>query len=88
MGRDVRLQRWRVRITNLETEQNASLTISLFVRLVPGSRGQIGESIWTVPDWPLDPTFGLDQIEMPIILPPGVTKGGDLVYEVSVFDIA
>lgn len=83
---NAQLRAWRVRITNLETEQNASLTISLYVKLKPGSQGRVGETIWSVPDWPLDPNLGLDKIEMPLILPPGTTKGGYLVYEVSMFD--
>jgi hypothetical protein len=81
-----RLRSWRVRITNLEAEQNASLTITLFVKLVPGSRGPVGESVWTPPDWPLDPAIGLNKIDMPIILAPGTTVGGDLVYEIDGFD--
>jgi hypothetical protein len=80
------LRAWRVRITNLETEQNASLTISLFVKLVAGSRGRVGETIWTVPDWPLDSSLGLDKIDMPIILAPGTTVGGFLIYEISGYD--
>jgi hypothetical protein len=83
-----KLRAWHVRITNLETEQNASLTINLYVKLVPGSQGRVGESNWTVPDWPLDPDLGLDKIDMPIILTPGTTKGGHLVYEISGFDLA
>lgn len=83
-----KLRAWRVRITNLETEQNASLTIDLYVKLVPGSKGRVGESIWSVPDWPLDPNLGLDKLEMPITLTPGMTKGGYLVYEVSGYDLA
>jgi hypothetical protein len=85
---EVKLRAWRVRLTNLETEQNASLTIDLFVKLVPGSKGRIGETIWSVPDWPLDPNLGLDKIDMPIILAPGTTVGGDLVYEISGYDLA
>jgi hypothetical protein len=85
---EVKLRAWRVRIINLETEQNASLTISLFVKVVPGSRGRIGDTVWSVPDWPLDPNLGLDKIEMPITLAPGMTKGGYLVYEVSGYDLA
>ena len=78
--------RWyRVRITNLENEQNASLTIRPFLKLEPGSAGRIGESICTDIDWPLDPNFGLTIIQMPILLAPGTATGGDLVYEVSIW---
>jgi hypothetical protein len=71
------------RITNLESEQNASLTIDLFLKLTPNSQGGIGEARGTVPDWPLDPNLSLNMIQMPIVLIPGTTIGGDLVYEIS-----
>jgi hypothetical protein len=85
MKRNVSLRVWRVRITNMETEQNASLTFTLFVKLVPGSWERVGESVWGPPDWPLDPALGLSKIDMPIILAPGTTVGGDLVYDVDGF---
>jgi hypothetical protein len=81
------LRAYRVRITNLESEQNASLTIGLFLKLVPGSRGRIGETSAPIPNWPLDATLGLDTIKMPIILAPGTTVGGDLVYEMTHVDL-
>ena len=77
MKRNVSLRVWRVRITNMETEQNASLTFTLFVKLVPGSLERVGESVWGPPDWPLDPALGLSKIDMPIILAPGTTVGGE-----------
>jgi hypothetical protein len=83
-----RLRSWRVQITNLEPEQNASLTIWLYVKLLPGSRGQVGESIWTPPRWPIDPALGLKQLDMPIIIEPGKSAGGDLVFEIDGIDLA
>lgn len=78
--------RWyKVRITSLENEQNASLTIRPFLKLEPGSAGRIGEAICTDVDWPLDPNLGLKMIEMPILLAPGTAVGGDLAYEISIW---
>ena len=79
------LRGFKVRITNLENEQNASLTITLFLKLVPGSRGSIGEAVATVPHWSLDPNLSLDVIHMPMVLSPGTTIGGDLVYEIAMY---
>jgi hypothetical protein len=83
MQLDTPIVGYKVRITNLESEQNASLTIRPFLKLEPGSAGRIGEAICTDIDWPLDPNLGLRVIEMPILLAPGTAIGGDLVYEVS-----
>jgi hypothetical protein len=82
------LKLWRVRITNLENEQNASLTINLFVKVIPGSKGRAAESEWYVPDWPLDPVFGVNKLDMPIILAPGTTAGGYLACEIGRYDVA
>jgi hypothetical protein len=83
---DARILAHQVRITNLEREQNASLTISLFLKLAPDSRGSIDETTGFIPSWPLDPGLGLDKIRMPIILAPGTSVGGALVYEISMID--
>ena len=83
---DARILAHRVRITNMETEQNASLTISPFLKLAPDSRGYDDEAPGSDPSWPLDPNLGLDKIRMPIILAPGTSVGGDLVYEISTND--
>jgi len=77
------LWRYKARITNLEKEQNASLTIRLYLKLVPGSHGRIGEMIGTPADWPIDPSLGLDPLPETLSLAPGVTLSGDLVYEIS-----
>jgi len=77
------LWRYKARITNLEKEQNASLTVRLYLKLVPGSYGRVGEIIGTSVDWAIDPSLGLDPLPETLSLPPGTTISGDLVYEIS-----
>lgn len=83
MRDNVALTGYRMRITNLENEQNASLTFTLFLKLDPGPQGGVGEAVGFVPDWPLDPNLSLKVIQMPIVLAPGTSIGGDLVYDMS-----
>jgi hypothetical protein len=47
------LKVFMVRIVNMEAEQNASLTIRLYAKIVPGSFGPSLEDICTPPDWAL-----------------------------------
>jgi hypothetical protein len=75
-----KLQVFKVRIVNLEDEQNANLTIRLFAKLGPGSFGDVLEAVCTPPDWQLSPTLNIAPIRMPIFLQPGSAIGGDLVY--------
>jgi hypothetical protein len=75
-----------VRITNLETEQNASLTINPFLKLVD-STGHIEEVPGKVRRPPLDRNLQLDQIRMPITLTPGTVAEGDLVYKIPAIDL-
>lgn len=77
------LQLFRVRIINVEAEQNASLTIRLYAKLKPGSFDDIPDTICTPPDWFLSPDLGLNPIEMPVVLEPGKAKGGHLVYVIA-----
>ncbi|MDQ2945004.1 MAG: hypothetical protein M3Y27_03535 [Acidobacteriota bacterium] len=76
------LRTFRVRIVNMEAEQNASLTVRLYVKLAPGSFGNAIEMICTPLDWALSPTApqALNPIQMPIVLQPGMARGGDLPY--------
>lgn len=84
---DARILAHYVRITNLETEQNASLSFVTYVKLVPGSRGYIGETKGYAVDWPLDPNLGLlEKLRMPIVIAPGTSVAGDLVYGISMID--
>lgn len=84
---DARILAHYVRITNLETEQNASLTFVVYVKLVPGSDGYLGETKGSDADWPLNPNLGLlEKLRMPIVIAPGTSVAGDLVYQISMID--
>ena len=67
---------------NREAEQRASVTVALYVKLVPGSWGRVGEALCPPPDWPLPPSLGLNPLRMPVDLPPGGEVSGQLVYEI------
>jgi hypothetical protein len=77
-----RLRSLTVRLRNTGAEQRASLTASLYVKLVPGSWGRVGEALCPPPDWPLPPSLGLNPVRMPADLPPGGEISGQLVYEI------
>lgn len=83
MQTQVPLTGYKVRITNLEHEQNASLTIDAFLKLAPGPHGGFNEAILFPVDWPLDPNLPLKGMERTIVLAPGTSISGDLVYETS-----
>jgi hypothetical protein len=70
-----------VRITNGETGQDANLTVLLYVRLVPGSWGRVGEASCPPVQWDLS-SLSLSPMSMPFTLAPGNAIGGHLVYEV------
>jgi hypothetical protein len=74
------LKRYMVRIVNMEEQQNASLTIRLYVKLKPGSFGPALETVCPPLSWNLPPDSGLNPIQMPVVLQPGVAVGGDLLY--------
>jgi hypothetical protein len=76
------LRSFHARFKNAGTGQDASLTALLYLRLVPGSWGRVGEAACPPPDWALPPSLGLTPISMPLELPPGGTVAGHLVYEV------
>jgi hypothetical protein len=69
------------RVTNVEIEQHASLVITLYIRLVPGSWGRVGEAVCPPVSWDLS-SLGLSAISMPVALAPGATVSGHLVYEI------
>jgi hypothetical protein len=76
------LRSFTVRVTNAEPTQNASLTVLLYVALIPGSWGRAGEAVCPPPDWTLPPSLGLSPITMPLALSPGAAISGQLVYEI------
>lgn len=76
------LRSFNARLSNTGSEQTASLTVLLYVKLVPGSWGRVGEAVCPPPDWTLPPSLGLSPISMPIELPPGAAVAGHLVYEI------
>lgn len=75
------LQTFSSRFTNPGT-QAASLTVLLYVKLIPGSWGRVGEAVCPPPDWALTPSLSLNPIDMPFELGPGSTREGHLVYEI------
>jgi len=76
------LRSFNARFTNTEAGQAANLTVLLYLKLIPGSWGRVGEALCPPPDWPLPPSLGLTPISMPFDLPPGSTISGHLVYEI------
>jgi hypothetical protein len=78
----VQLRTFSVRLSSAETQQHADLTMSLYVRLVPGSWGPVGEAVCPPPDWTLPPSLGLHALGMPVPLAAGNSVSGQLVYEI------
>jgi len=79
------LRSFNARLANTGRERAASLTVLLYVKLVPGSWGRVGEAVCPPPDWALPPSLSLNPIGMPVELPPGATVAGHLVYEIPAY---
>jgi len=77
-----RLRSFHARFKNAESVQPASLTVLLYVKLLPGSWGRVGEALCPPPDWAPPPSLALAPIAMPFDLPPGNALAGHLVYEI------
>jgi len=77
-----RLRSFHTRFKNTGASQDASLTALLYLKLIPGSWGRVGEAVCPPPDWALPSSLGLTPISMPLELPPGGAASGHLVYEV------
>jgi hypothetical protein len=78
----VHLRSFNARFISMETARDASLTVLLYVTLIPGSWGRVGEATCPPPDWTLPPALSLNPISIPIALPPGNAVGGQLVHEI------
>jgi hypothetical protein len=75
------LRSFNVRISNSDASQTASLTVRLYVKLVPGSWGRASEFVAPPPSWTLPRALSLDPLAMPIDLAPGDAASGQLVFE-------
>jgi hypothetical protein len=75
------LRSFNVRWAN-ETQQEAVLTVLLYVKLVPGSWGRVAEAICPPPAWALPPSLNLSPISQPFALAPGAAVTGQLVFEI------
>lgn len=78
----VRLRSFHTRVSNTEAARDANVSVLLYVKLIPGSWGRVGEAACPPPDWTLPPSLSLSPISMPFMLPPGETIDGHLVYEI------
>lgn len=83
------LQGYQVRITNLETEQNASLSVTAFLRYIPGSAGRVGEEVGSDLANTVEPPLPFTPISNnnPITLAPATTVGGWLIYEFAFYGL-
>jgi hypothetical protein len=79
------LRSFNVRFINADASQAASLTVRLYVKLVPGSWGRAGEFVCPPPGWTLPRTLNLDPLAMPIDLAPGDAASGQLVFELPAY---
>lgn len=79
---NAQLRSFTVTMRNTEAAQRASVSVLLYVKLVPGSWGRVGEAVCPAPDWALPPSLGLHPMTLPADLPPGGQASGQLVYEV------
>jgi hypothetical protein len=70
------------RFTNTERDRSASLTATMYVKLVAGSWGRTGEALCPPPTWPLPPSLGLSPMSTPIDIAPQGQLAGQLVFEV------
>jgi hypothetical protein len=81
----VRLRTFHARFANPVASKTASLTVLLYVRLIPGSWGRAAEAVCPPLDWSPPPALNLSPLSMPFTLSPGGTVDGDLVYEVPAY---
>jgi hypothetical protein len=76
------LRSFNLRFASTEAGRSASLSAALYIKLVPGSWGRVGEALCPPPSWALPPSLSLNPISMPFVLAPGDAIAGQLVYEI------
>jgi hypothetical protein len=83
-GLDVpaRLHSYNVRMANLEESVDARLNVVMYIKLIAGSWGRAGEAVCPRPGWVVPPALGLHPLPMPMVLRPGESVTGQLVYEI------
>jgi hypothetical protein len=76
------LRSFHARFVNAGMDSAASLTATMYVKLIAGSWGRAGEAVCPPPTWTLPPSLGLSPMSMPIDIAPGREAAGQLVFEV------
>jgi hypothetical protein len=76
------LRSFNMRLTNNDPGRHASLTVLLYVGLIPGSWGRAAEAACPPPSWTVPPSLGLNPLSMPFALSPGTAVSGQLVFEI------
>jgi hypothetical protein len=77
-----RLRSFNARFVSTEASRDARLTVQLYLKLVPGSWGRVGEALCPPPTWALPQPLNLSPITMPFALPASDAVAGQLVYEI------
>lgn len=78
----VHLRSFHARFANAEAERTASLTVTMYVKVIAGSWGRAAEAACLPPAWTLPSSLGLTPMSMPLNLGPGQEIRGQLVYEI------
>lgn len=79
------LRSFDVRFASAEADQRASLSVSLYLRLVPGTWGRAAEAVCPPPDWTLPPSASVSALGVPVSLAPGDEVSGHLLFEVPAY---
>jgi hypothetical protein len=81
----VRLDQFGLRISNHERDRNASISMSLWHDLVPGTFGGLGDWPFYPPRWDPPPSMVRDLLRFPIHLGPDTTRQGEVVFEIPAY---
>ncbi len=76
------LRSFHARFSNTEPERSATISATMYVKLVAGSWGRAGEAVCPPPNWILPAPLGLSPMSMPFELSPGKDTSGQLVFEI------